>query len=116
MSQRRLFDMLLLSCSVLPAPVDLSPVVQELVRRFHRHTTEIGNKMGAMGMTCDITFRAFSSILPAKRQHITTVTTPVCSQVRERFETVRNSVIDLFLVSILKKHNVGFVKFVKEWT
>jgi hypothetical protein len=53
-----------------------------------------------MGMARNITFRALSSVLSAKGHHITTVTTPVGSQVCDRFETVRNPVVDLFLVSI----------------
>lgn len=102
MSQRWLFNMLWLGCLVLPVPVDLSPVIQELVRRLHRHATEVGDKVGATGMARNITFRTLSSTLSTKGQHRTTVATPVGSQVCERFETVRNSVIDLFLVSILK--------------
>ena len=101
MSQRRLFDMLL-GCPVLPYPVDLPPVIQKLVRRLHRHATEVRDKVSAMGVARNVTFRTFSGILPAKRQHITAMATPVGSQVRERFETMRNPVIDLFLVSVLE--------------
>ena len=103
MSQRRLLDMLLLGCPVLPYPVDLPPVIQKLVRRLHRHTTEVRDKMSAVSVARNVTFRTFSSILPAERQHISTMTTPVCSQVCERFETVRDSVVDLLLVSVLRQ-------------
>lgn len=101
MSQRRLFDMLL-RCPVLPYPVDLPPVIQKFVRRLHRHTTEVGDKVSAVCVACNVTFRTLSSILSTKRQHITAVTTPVGTQVCEWFETVRNPVVDLFLVSVLK--------------
>jgi len=79
MSQRRLFDMLLLGCPVLPYPVDLPPVIQKLVRCLHRHTTEVGDKVSAVGVARNVTFRTLSSILPAERQHISAMTTPVCS-------------------------------------
>lgn len=102
MSQRWLFNMLLLGCPVLPGPVDLPPVIQELVCRLHRHTTEVGDEVGTVGMTRDITFRTLSSILSTERQHVTTVTTPIGSQVCERFEAVRNPMVDLLLVSILE--------------
>lgn len=98
--------MLLLRCLVLPVPVDLPPVIQELVRRLHRHTTEVGDKVGALSMTRNITFRTLSGIFSTKRQHVTAVTTPVGSKVCERFETVRNPVVNLFLVSILKTGSV----------
>ena len=100
MSQRGLFDMLL-GCPVLPYPVDLPPVIQKLVRRLHRHTTEVRDEVSAMGVARNVALRTLSSILPAKRQHITAVAAPVGSQVREWFETMGNPVIDLFLVSVL---------------
>ena len=55
-------------------------------------------------MARNVAFRTLSSILPTKGQHIAAVTTPVGSQVCEWFETVRDPVIDLFLVPILEKH------------
>lgn len=101
MSQRRLFNMLP-GCPVLPYPVDLPPIIQKLVRRLHRHSAEVGDKVSAMSVARNVAFRTLSSVLPTKRQHITAVTTPVGSQVCERFETVRDPVVDLFLVSVLK--------------
>lgn len=102
MCQRRLFGMLLLRCLVLPIPVDLPPVVQELVRRLHRHTAEVRDKVSAMSVTRNIAFGTLPSILSTKRQHVAAVATPVGTQVCERFETVRNPVVDLFLVSVLE--------------
>lgn len=101
MSQRWLFGMLP-DRPALPCPIDLSPVVQELVCRLHRHATEVWDKMRAIRMAGNVTFGTLSSVLPTKRQHITAVTTPVGSQVCEWFETVRNPVVNLFFVPILK--------------
>lgn len=56
-------------------------------------------------MARNVAFRTLSSILPAKRQHITAMATPVGPQVCERFETVRNPVVNFLLVSILKKRS-----------
>jgi hypothetical protein len=100
MCQRRLFDMLLLGCLILPIPVDLPPVIEELVRRLHRHAAEVRNEVGAISVARNIAFRTLPGILASKRQHIAAVTTPVGTQVRDRFETVRNPVVDLFLVSV----------------
>jgi hypothetical protein len=55
-----------------------------------------------VGVARNVAFRTLSSTLPTKGQHITAVTTPVGSQVREWFETVRDPVVDLFLVPILE--------------
>jgi len=57
-------------------------------------------------MARNVAFGTLSSVLPAKRQHITAVATPVGSQVCEWFETVRDPVVDLFLVSVLKSLSV----------
>jgi hypothetical protein len=94
--------MWLLGCLVLPSPIDLPPVIQQLVCRLHRHTTEIGDKVSTIGMTCNVAFRTFSGILSTKRKHVTAMTTPIRTQICEGFETVRNPVINLFFVSILK--------------
>lgn len=51
-------------------------------------------------MACNITLGTLPGVLSAKRQHVTAVTTPVGSQVCERFEAMRNSVVDLLLVPI----------------
>lgn len=101
MSQRRLFDMLFGS-PILPRPVDLPPVIQKLIRRLHRHTAEIGDKMSTVCVACNVAFRTLPSILPTEGQHIAAVTTPVGSQVREWLETVRDPVVDFFLVSVLE--------------
>ena len=96
-----MFSVWLLGCLVLPSPIDLPPVIQQFVRRLHRHTAKIGDKMSAIGVTCDVALGTFPGILSAKRKHITAVTAPIRTEVRERFETVRNPVVDLFFVSIL---------------
>lgn len=101
MSQRRLFDMLFGS-PILPRPVDLPPVIQKLVRRLHRHTAEIGDKVSTVSVACNVTLGTLPSILPTEGQHITAVTTPVGPQVCDRLETVGDPVVDFFLVSFLK--------------
>ena len=53
-------------------------------------------------MARSVTFGTLSSILPTKGQHITAVTTPIGSQVCDWLETVRDPVVDFFLVSVLK--------------
>lgn len=50
--------------------------------------------------------RTFTTILLSKRQNITTVATPICTHVRELFEAMRNTVIDLLLVWI--RFCIGF--------
>lgn len=67
MCQGRRFAMLLLGCPVLPTPIDLPPVIQQLVRRLHRHTTEVRDEMGAMSVARNITFGTLSSVLSTKR-------------------------------------------------
>lgn len=47
---------------------------------------------------------ALLGVLPAQRQHVPTVTTPVGADVGDSLETMRNAVIDLFLVSLLQNY------------
>ena len=44
---------------------------------FHGHTTEVGNKVSAIGMAGKTTFCAFLAALSAQRKKITAMTTPI---------------------------------------
>jgi hypothetical protein len=85
------------SCSV-----DVTPIPKKLVGSFHRHTAEIGNKVGTVGVASDIALRTLASIFASKREHITAVATPVSTDVCERFEAMRDAMINLFFVTFLR--------------
>jgi hypothetical protein len=52
-------------------------------------------------MASDPAFTAFLGVFPSERQHVTAMATPVCTDVRKGFESVRDSVLDLVFVSLL---------------
>ena len=81
--------------------VDVLPVAQEDVRSLHRHTAEVGNKMGAVRVTGDVALRTAASVLTAKREHITTVTAPVRTDVGNRLEAMGNAVVDFLRIVVL---------------
>jgi hypothetical protein len=54
-------------------------------------------------MAGDVAFGTLPGIFTTKRKHITTMTTPICTYVGERLETMWNAVID-FLFVILLNH------------
>ena len=84
-----------------PSSVDISPIAKKLIGSLHRHTAKIGNKMGAVSVTCYVAFGTSPSILSAKGKHVTAMTTPVRPYVGNRFEPVRDAVIYLLSVIIL---------------
>ena len=58
--------------------------------------------MSTVGVASNVTLRAFPRILSAKGKHVAAVTAPICTDVSEWFKTMGNTMIDLFLVSILE--------------
>lgn len=58
--------------------------------------------MGTIRVASDVAFRAFASIFAAEWKHITTVTTPICSNIGESLETMWNPMIDFLLVALLR--------------
>lgn len=83
--------------------IDNTPIAEDLVCCLHRHATEIRYQMGTVRMASNITFRAFASILSSEREHVTTMTAPVRTNIGKRFEPMRNTVVDLLFVVFLKK-------------
>ena len=57
--------------------------------------------MSTVGVTGNIAFGASPGVLPAQRKHISAMTTPVCTEVGDWFETVGYAMIDLFPVVVL---------------
>lgn len=56
--------------------------------------------MYAVGMRCQAALGTLSAILLAKWEDVTTVAAPVCRHVGEGLESVRNAVVNLFLVRV----------------
>ena len=81
--------------------LDVADICQKLVGRLHRHSTKVGNKMSASSMRGDPAFAALASVLPTQRQHITTMTAPICADIGDGFESMGNAMLDLFFVSLL---------------
>lgn len=61
--------------------------------------------MGTICVTSNVTFRAFTGILPAEGEHVSTMATPVSSNIGERLEPMGNTMVDLLLVALLKKNS-----------
>lgn len=59
--------------------------------------------MGTVCMASNITFRTFASILSSEREHVTTMTAPIRTNIGQRFEPMRNTMIDFLFVVFLKK-------------
>jgi hypothetical protein len=57
--------------------------------------------MRARLMACDGAFRAFDRVLSTKWQHVSAMAAPIGRHVGIATETMGDSVIDLFLVSLL---------------
>jgi len=87
--------------SVTPQLVDIPPVAKKLIGSFHGHPTEIGDKMSAVGVTCNVTIQTFTSVFSSEREHVSAMTTPIRANVGERFETMWNAVVDLLLIAVL---------------
>jgi len=82
-------------------PVDITPASKKLICCLHRHTTEIRHEVSAIRMAGDIAFCAFASILTTERKHVTTVATPIGTNVCQRLKTMRDTMINFLFVSIL---------------
>ena len=81
--------------------VNRTQLRQKFVGSRHGHATEIWDKVGARGMASEITFGTFPSVLAAKREHISTVTAPISTDVCNSLESVRNTMVDLHFITIL---------------
>lgn len=90
-------------CSSTTSFVDVPPVAQKLIGRFHRHATEVGHEVSAVGVTGDVAFCTATRVLATERQHITTVATPVCTDVGDRLETMRDTMIYLLCIVVLNE-------------
>lgn len=87
--------------SLLFRDVDRTQLCQEFVCGRHWHATEIWDKMGARSMAGEIALRALSSVLAAEREHVSTVTAPVGTDVCNGLEPVRDAMVDFHFVAIL---------------
>jgi hypothetical protein len=52
-------------------------------------------------MAGNVALGALPGVFPAKREHVTTVTAPIRSNVGKRFESMRNAMVDFLLVALL---------------
>lgn len=95
--------LLLLLNAPTTSPIDILPIAEEDVCRLHRHTAEVRYQMRTVGVTCDVAFGAFASVLATQRKHITTVTAPICADVGDRLESVRDAMVDFLRVVVLKE-------------
>ena len=84
-----------------PACLHLLNLCQKLVGRLHGHAAEVGDEMSAIRVTGNPAFAALFGVLSTKREHITAVTTPVSANVRDSFEPVRDTMVDLVFVVLL---------------
>lgn len=57
--------------------------------------------MLAFGVAGNATFRALFSTFGAQWQHVSTVTTPICANVGDGLETMRDAMVELVFVSVL---------------
>ncbi len=89
------------SLLLLLAAGDLACLPEERIRSLHGHTTEVGNKVRAIGVAGDVALGAPSSVLPAQGQHVAAVAAPVRADVVDRFEPVGNAVVDFLCVILL---------------
>lgn len=74
--------------------------LQNLIGNDHGHAAEVRNQMLTMCVASETTLRTFLRIPPSQRQQITTMATPVGTNVREIVEAMRNAVVDLLLVGV----------------
>lgn len=95
--------LLLLLDASTTSPIDVLPIAKEDVCRLHRHTAEVRYQMRTVGVTCDVAFGAFASVLATQRKHITAVTAPICTDVGDRLESVRDAMVNFFGVVVLKE-------------
>ena len=103
-------------CFIASCSVDVAPIAKKFVRGFHRHTTEIGNKVSTIGMTSYITLGTLASIFASKREHVTAMTAPISANVCERFEAMWDTMINLLLVALLELRSVYAYNKLKETT
>ena len=99
--RRRSLLLLLLQTALFS--IDVLPVAQEDVRCFHRHPAEVGDEVRTVRVTGDVAFSTTTSVLAAKREHVTTMATPVRANVGNWFESVGNTMVDLLRIVVLTR-------------
>lgn len=57
--------------------------------------------MRAGGVASNVALGTFLRVLASKRKHVTTVTAPVCAEIGKCFESMGNTMLDLFLITLL---------------
>lgn len=57
--------------------------------------------MRTVGVTSDVAFCTSARILASEGKHVPAMTTPIRTNVRDGFEAVRNSVVDLRPIIVL---------------
>jgi hypothetical protein len=81
--------------------LDVADVRQKSIGGLHGHATEVRNEMSAGRMASNTTFAALASVLPTKGQHVTAMAAPVCTNVGDRFEAMRDTMFNLVFVALL---------------
>lgn len=89
--------------SLVPSlSVDISPISEKLICCLHGHATEVGDQVSTVSVASNVALRAFAGVLASKREHITAMAAPISTDVRQRFEAMRNTVINLLFVTFLQ--------------
>ena len=58
-------------------------------------------------MASNITLCAFARVLAAKGKHVTTVAAPIRADIGKGLETVRDTMVDLLCIVVLKRKDVS---------
>lgn len=82
-------------------PVNVPPIPKKLIRRLHRHATEIRNEMSAICVASNAAFGTPAGILATKGKHVATVAAPVGTHVGERLKSMWDAMVDFLFVAIL---------------
>ena len=98
---------------------DFPSLSEQCIGGLHRHPAEVRDEVGAVGVTSDVAFSATASVLATERQHVATVATPVCANVVDGLETMRDAMIYLlrvvFLSTYMYEVNMHFLQSGSEW-
>ena len=90
----------------LPRPGRLD-LRQQSIRHLHRHAAEVRDEMSAVGVAREGAFGTLACGFAAEREEEAAVAAPIRCDVGERFETMRDPVVEhLVVVKVLcaKKH------------
>lgn len=83
------------------APVaDLAEILEQGVGHLHGHATEVRNEVSTRLVASETTLGTLVGVLTAERQHVAAVRTPVGGDVGVGLEAVRDTVVDLLLISL----------------